>query len=130
MPIRDDSFISTPYIPEKANWDDPRVRYILNTQFKRLSDAVGQMSFLDADGGVGSGKRPMNVDAMWVQYVSNAVANTEDTVAHNLGRIPVELWIGLPDKSAEIYKGTTAFTKDNIFLKASAATVTVNLIVF
>jgi hypothetical protein len=130
MPQRDDSFISTPYIPEKVNWDDPRVRHILNTQFKRLSDAVGQMSFLDADGGIGPDKRCLNIDAVWVRYVSNAIANTEDEVPHALGMVPYDIWVGIPDKSAIIYRGTTAWTKTRIYLKASAPTVTVNLIVF
>jgi hypothetical protein len=63
--------------------------------------------------------------------VSNGTANTEDTVTHTLGRIPVGIWVGIPDKSAVIYADNeAAWSTTNIRLKASAATVTVRILVF
>ena len=125
-----DSYIASPYISKDSNWDDPRVKAIITDHLRRLSFAAQNLSFLDADGGVASGRKPLNLDAVWVRYVSNGTANTEDTVAHNLDRIPSGIWVGIPDKSAIIYQGTTAWTRSNIFIKASAATVTVNVLVF
>ena len=125
-----DSYISAPYISQKANWDDPRIKAIISDYLRNLSRIAQNLSFLDADGGVSAGRKPLNIDAVWVSYVSNGTANTEDTVPHNLGRIPSGIWVGIPDKSAVIYQGTTAWTVDDIFLKASAVTVTVNILVF
>jgi hypothetical protein len=88
------------------------------------------LTFLDSDGGITSGRRALNIDAVWVRYVSNAVANTEDTVAHNLGRVPVGIWVSVPDKAAVIYSGGTAWTSTNVFLKADVLTVTVDILLF
>jgi hypothetical protein len=96
----------------------------------RIAEVARSISFLDAAGGTADGRKPVNLDAVWVQYVSNASADTEDTVAHNLGRIPVGFLIGLPDKSAIIYESGTAMTLTDLYLKSSATSTTVNLLVF
>lgn len=124
-------FSPPPILTEDDFKKDPaksqhRVRQYLET----LSRMARGLSFLDNDGGITAGRRCLNIDAVWVNYVSNGVANTEDTVAHNLGRAPIGIWIGVPDKSSIIYSGPTAWTSTNIFLKASAATTTVNILVF
>lgn len=126
-----DSYIAPPYIGKNSNWDDPRVKAIIADHLRRLSNVAQNLSFLDADGGVASGRKPFNIDAVWVQYVSNGTANTEDTVAHNLGRIPSGIWVGIPNKNAVVYADNqAAWTSTNIRLKASAVTVTVNILVF
>jgi hypothetical protein len=117
---------SPPLIQE----DDPQALFLLTQYLQELNRMSRSLTFLDSDGGVTGGRRSLNIDAVWVAYVSNSTANTEDTVAHNLGRTPVGLFVGLPDVSAVIYAGPTAWTSTNIFMRASAATVTVNLLVF
>ena len=126
-----DAFISPPpafYSEEQFN--DPSYQAKVREFFDRVTKRLGLVSFLPPSGTIITDEKPLNFDAIWVAYVSNAVANTEDTVAHALGRTPVDVWVGTPDKSAVIYKGTTTWTSTNIYLKASAATVTVNLLVF
>lgn len=117
-------------VPRITDFNDPRQKFLMQLFMKEMLDMAFRLSFKAKDGTIGGGKRPYNLDAVWVAYVSNGTANTEDTVAHNLGRAPVGFWVGLPDKSAVVYAGGTAHTSTNIFLKASAATVTVNLLVF
>lgn len=109
---------------------DANSTFYLTQYLQELSRVARSLTFLDSNGGITSGRRALNFDAVWVQYVSNATANTEDTVAHNLNRVPVGMFIGIPNVSSIIYAGPTAWTSTNVFLRASAATVTVNLLVF
>mgnify|MGYP001610293213 CR=1 FL=1 len=109
---------------------DPNAQVRMTQYLQDLNRMARNLTFLDSDGGITSGRRALNVDAVWVRYVSNGVANTEDTVAHNLSRVPLGLWVSVPDVSAVIYKGTTIWTSTNVFLRASAATVTVDLLLF
>ena len=109
---------------------DPNAHTRLTQYLQDLNRMARNMTFLAADGTITSGLRCLNIDAVWVRYVSNAVANTEDTVAHNLGRVPSAIWISVPDVNATIYTGPTAWTSTNIFLRASAVTVTADILVF
>ena len=117
-------------VPHITNFENARQKFLMQQFMKDLLDMAYRLSFKAKDGTIGGGKRPYNFDAVWVAYVSNGTANTEDTVSHNLGRTPLGIWVGLPDKSAVIYAGGTTWTSSNIFLKASATTVTVSLLVF
>lgn len=69
-----------------------------------------------------------NVDAAVASFTSNAVANTEDTIAHTLGRVPTYFIVGDIDKGGVVYKGTTAFTKTNVYLKTTVASAAVKVI--
>ena len=98
--------------------------------FNRVSAKLNLLNFLPPSGSITTDGKPVNFDSIWIVYVSNGVADTEDTVAHGLGRTPAEFWVGIPDKNATVYRGSTTWTSTNIFLKASAATVTVNILAF
>jgi len=126
-----DDYISPPppfYSEEQFN--DPGYQMRVRDFFQRVAYRLNLINFLPPSGTISTDGKPLNIDAIWVVYVSNGTANTEDTVAHGLGRQPADMWVGLPDKSAVIYKGTTAWTSTQVFLKASAATVTVNLLLY
>ena len=116
--------------PPLIREDDPQASFLITQYMQDLNRMARNLTFLSSSGTIAGGLRPLNIDATWIAYVSNAVANTEDTVAHNLGRVPVGLFIGLPDVAANIYSGTTAWTDENIYLRASAATVTVFILAF
>lgn len=116
--------------PPLIREDDPRARHLSTDYLQRLRRMARNLTFLDADGGITSGRRALNIDGVWVHYVSNGTANTEDTVSHNLQRTPSGIWVSVPDKNAVIYRGTTAWTSTQVFLKASAATVTVDIFLF
>lgn len=118
-------------VPRLTDFQDPRQRFLIEQFMKELLDMAFRLSFKAKDGTIGSGERPYNFDAVWVAYVSNAAANTEDTVAHSLGRTPVGAWVGIPDKSAVIYADNqAAWSSTSVRLKSSAVTTTVNILLF
>jgi hypothetical protein len=69
-----------------------------------------------------------------VNYTSNATANTADTVAHTLGRVPVGYVIIQTTKAGHVYNGGTsgAFsaTAANIVLKSDIVSEVAVLLVF
>lgn len=69
-----------------------------------------------------------NLDCDVIEFTSNAVAGTEDTIAHSLGKVPHHYIVTSVDKAAVIYRGTTAFTSTNVYLKSSVATTAVKII--
>ena len=71
-----------------------------------------------------------NVDCELVDYTSNGTPDTEDTVVHGLGRVPVGFLVYSLDKAGIIYDGGTANTAVNLYLKCSVATVASKIIVF
>jgi hypothetical protein len=70
-----------------------------------------------------------NLDVQIVDYTTNAVANTQDTVAHTLKRVPEGYIVVSVDKAGVIYK-SGAFTATDLLLKCNVATVVAKLIVF
>ena len=71
-----------------------------------------------------------NMDCKLVSYTTNVAPNTEDTVAHGLGKVPTGFLIYSEDKAAVIYDSGTAWTKTNIYLKCDTASVAAKLIIF
>jgi len=116
--------------PPLIREDDPKTPFLLTQYMQDLNRMARNLTFLDSDGAIGTGRRCLNIDAVWVHYISNGTANTEDTVAHNLGRTPVGIWVSVPDKAAVVYAGGTAWDATNVFLKADVLTVTVDILLF
>jgi len=69
-----------------------------------------------------------NIDAVVASFTSNASPDTEDTVAHTLGKIPTYFIVGDIDKGGVVYRSGTAFTKTNVYLKTSVASAAVKVI--
>ena len=83
--------------------------------------------------GLGNGSDGTKVgklDAEFQVYTTNLNANTEDNVTHTLGRIPIGFIIINKDKACDIYKSTTAWSTTNIYLKCTAASSAVTIIIF
>lgn len=87
-----------------------------NLNLKAMMD--GGLSFAD------------NFDCAFVSFTSNAAPDTEDTVAHDLGRVPAYFAVVSLNKGAVVYKGPTAFTKTNVYVKTSVASTDVILMLF
>lgn len=130
MAIRDDGFISAPFLPVGRDFNDPAVKRELNSFYKKLASRMTKINFLPPEVTITTGAKPMNLDASWLVYVSNVVADTEDTVNHFLGRVPNFVLLGTPDKDAAVYRTATDPTTTQIFLAASAVTVTINILLF
>lgn len=71
-----------------------------------------------------------NVDAQTISYTSNAIADTEDTVAHTLKREPTGFIVVDTDKAGIVYRGGTAFTTTDIYLKCSTASTALKVLIF
>lgn len=71
-----------------------------------------------------------NLDGADVSYTSNAIANTEDTIPHTLGRAPVKFFVVDLDKGGVVYRGGTTFTSTNIYLKCTVASANIKLFIF
>ena len=63
-----------------------------------------------------------------VDYTSNAVADTEDTVAHTLGRTPVGFVVLSINKPGVVYQSNDS-SPSQLKLKCSAADANVRLVV-
>ena len=77
----------------------------------------------------GSGTESENINGVWANVVTPGVANTDFTVTHNLGRVPVGYIVMKKDIATDIYDGSVAATVTQITLRATVATVTVRLFV-
>lgn len=100
---------------------------ILQTQMNKIFQCLqGRVSF-----GTGvSGINGQNISGQFVTYTSNGVANTEDTIAHTVGSVPIGYLILGQNKAGSLYQLAstgTAWTSTNIYLKCSVASVTFNL---
>lgn len=80
---------------------------------------------VDGHLGFGDGTDVDNMYGKWKSYTTNAIANTEDTVAHSLKMIPVGYLVFSIDKAGVLYKGATAWDTTNIYLKCSVASAAV-----
>lgn len=77
--------------------------------------------------GDGANAQGENIAGKFVTFTSNGVANTEDTIAHGLGAIPVGWIITKQDIAGILYSGSTAWDATNIYLKSSVASTTYQL---
>lgn len=71
-----------------------------------------------------------NMETQQIDYTTNAVADTEDAVAHTLDKIPSGFIVVNKDKAGDFYQSGTTWTASNIYLKCNAASVTVSILVF
>lgn len=78
-------------------------------------------------GDITDGYSGENISGQWQTYTTNAVANTEDTIAHTLGSVPVGYILVRADKAGVVYDSGTTWTSSNIYLKCSVASTAVKL---
>ena len=67
--------------------------------------------------------------AQLIEYSTNAVADTEDTVQHKLGYVPKYVTTIYIDKGGVVYDSGTAWDNRTIYLKCSAAGATAQILV-
>ncbi|MCE5199812.1 MAG: hypothetical protein ABFD54_08895 [Armatimonadota bacterium] len=88
-------------------------------RFKQLAMGDG------SDGSLAGG-----LDAIYQNYTTNATPDTEDTIAHGLGRTPVGFVVVSIDKAGMVYKGVTAWDGTNLYLKCSITSASVTILIF
>lgn len=109
----------------------PNPEFWYNTQLQQLYFASQNLHLTSTETGtIANDDKAGNISGVWVVFTSNASANTEDAVAHALGRVPLAIFAAIPDKAAAIYDSGTAWTDTTIYVKSSVASVAWNLLVF
>ena len=68
-------------------------------------------------------------DSLDAHSLDTTVGTAETTIAHTLGRVPLDAFIIDRSGNSNVFRGPTAWTASNIFLQASSA-VTVTLLLF
>lgn len=92
---------------------------------------VGERGGLDRSNIQRRGVAIGNLDAITVAYTSNVSANTEDTVTHNLGRIPIGYIVIDRDKAGMVYSSSKAsWTTTTMRLKCDVGATATTLLVF
>lgn len=70
-----------------------------------------------------------NFDSVYVTHTFGATPDTEESIAHDLGRVPTGYIPVTKDKAADVYN-TSAPTKTTLFLKCNVSSATIKLLVF
>jgi len=110
--------------------DAPNAQFMYNGQISQLAQQLRNISLTQRDGVIQDDDKAGNLNAVYVVFTSNGTADTEDTVSHNLGRVPVGYAPVKQDKSAILYDGTTAATSTAIYWRSSATSVAWVVLVF
>ena len=66
-----------------------------------------------------------NMRGAWYEGVTPGTADTDFTITHNLGYIPVGWLVFSIDKAGILYKGSVAWTPSDITLKCNATSATI-----
>lgn len=78
-------------------------------------------------GGGGDGDRGENIAGEFQVVADTGAADTEFSVTHGLGSIPIGFLVTNIDKGGVIYDSGTAWTTTTIYLKCSAANAAVTV---
>jgi len=88
------------------------------------------------------GQRAENLDAVWLVYTTNGVANTDDIKRHKLGRVPVGFFqaerpnrVADTPNSGQVYFGAAtaaqpSATSDQVTLRCTTASKQVYVLLF
>ena len=119
-----------PYLsdPTVVDPSDPNAEYLNYAQLRDIVSAARNLSF--TQGAIVNGAKAGNLSANYCVFTSNGTANTEDTVSHNLARIPTGYIVVTQDKAATLFNGTTTWTTTNLYLRTSVASVAWKVLVF
>ena len=105
----------------KSSFD--RFQIVVKRYVERIANILnGQVWF-------GDGTNLDNMRGRWINTTTPVAANTDFTVAHNLGRVPVGWLVFSQDKAGSIYLGTIVADNNDITLKASASSMLVRLFI-
>lgn len=115
-----------PFFPAIFRKDAPDIREF-DRQLLQILDEWNQNLRAILERGI---SRDDNIDDAEVEFTSNAVADTEDTVAHGLGKVPSGFIVVNKDKAGVLYDGGTTWTSTNIYLKSNVASTTYKIRVF
>lgn len=107
--------------------EDPELR----NQLRRMDQDMTNL-FLFSQGRVrfgdsGDGDRGENISGEWQVISDTGSADTEFSVTHTLGAVPVGYFVTKTNKGGVVYASTTAWTSSTIYLKCSAANTAITI---
>jgi hypothetical protein len=115
-----------PHVPSTPQWNPSWNLQAFFTQFRKLWEQMravvnnhisfGNPNDPEIQGGVD------NVDGIWVSFTI-ATANTDLTLTHNLGRVPVGYIVMSKTAACDIFTGTVAATTTQITIQGTVAGV-------
>jgi hypothetical protein len=112
--------------PIKAN-NDSNIVAAISALFAAVNTIIDAFNgFISMGDGTSFGWAG-NLDAVEVEWMTPSVANTEFSIPHLLGRIPVRAERTRADRACDVYDSGTAWTKDHVYLKCSVASALVLL---
>jgi hypothetical protein len=107
--------------------DDKKYKSDLDKDVKTLTFAMqGKVRFGDGT----DGSNGENISGQFQDITSHASANTEFTVAHTLGAIPVGFIVLYQDKAGSLYQAPTtgtAWSKTAIYLKSDVSSLSAKI---
>lgn len=71
-----------------------------------------------------------NLDIASISFTSSGTPDAENTVTHDLGKVPEGFIVYDIDKGATVYRGPTSWTKTNIYLRCNTATTAIKAWLF
>lgn len=83
---------------------------------EQLNKVLSNISFGDTSDNLAPSQ---NIEGWYASVTSPGVANTEFAVPHQLGRVPIGFLVFSKSNTGVVYKGATAWTSSNIYLKDS-----------
>lgn len=69
------------------------------------------------------GYRGENISGEFQVFTSDSTPDTEDTIAHTIGAVPVGYIVLKQNKAGSLYLGSTTWTKSNVYFKCDVASV-------
>lgn len=98
----------------------------MNYALRRISKVTGNISF-----GLSNTDASKNIVGYWaLNLVTPATANSQFSIAHSLGYVPIGFHVVNKNTSCDLYASGTAWTSSEVFLKCTVASATVNLFIF
>jgi hypothetical protein len=122
------------FLPEPVN--DPKTHQPIPwssnlSRFARMMLTLWQnlAYVLKGQIGFGDGTNLDNINGFWATVPDTGLANTDFTITHNLGRIPVGYITMTASIATDIYTGSVSATKTQITLRSSAAHAAMSLFI-
>lgn len=98
--------------------------HALDNELAKVFQALtGRLRF----GTGGDGERGENISGEWQVVADTGTINTEFSITHTLGAVPIGYLVTKINKAGVIYDSGTAWDSTTIYLKCSSANATVTL---
>ena len=92
---------------------------------------AGKVDFRNRDGTIDDNKHSMNMNVEWQRVTDTGSADTEFTVNHTLGRVPVGYIVVRQDKAGSLYESSfTSWTNTSVTLKFSTTNTAITIGLF